>query len=287
MGTGKGGTGVNAGISGGISLQGSHDETTRNAEVQNVIENISEKYDVHNALKKTENDAIEDRYSMMDSEGKSFDSGIRANLDEAFSQQKSAQASFSQEKSYREAAQLASNQGIDSTQNLSNEILRKEIEQHGFEGGVKNVSDTDSLNAVRKAFIDSKEPQLKQEFDTNKTNVTAEQLEAQYREDSSTLQANNNAEERYEKNQEHIFEMAKKENLTEEVTSPLPVQVNHTMQKAEELIQKKQKEFLEKKNKLYAEHEQFKKNNTADDSESEAKKILRTILEDPRYHDLI
>jgi hypothetical protein len=103
---------------------------------QDAIQTISEKYDLQNVLKKAESDTKEGRYSVVDSEGKSFDSGIRANLDKAFSHQKSAQASFSQEQAYREAAQLASNQGVDSSQNLSNEVLRKQIEQHGLEGGL-------------------------------------------------------------------------------------------------------------------------------------------------------
>lgn len=287
VGTGKSGTGANVGVSSGIGLSASHDKKTANSHIQNVIDNISEKYDLHNALKKTESDAIEGRYSMVDSEGKSFDSGIRANLDKAFSHQKSAQASFSQEEAYREAAQLVSNQGIDSTQNLSNEILRMQIEQHGLEDGVKNVSEPDSLNAVRKAFVGAEEPQLKQEFSAHKTHMTAEQLEAQYREESNILQANNNVEKHYETNQKNIAEMAEKENLTKEVSSKLPEKVNHSMQEAEQLIQEKQQKFLETKNKAYAEHEQFKKDNETGNSESEAKKVLKKILENPRYYDLV
>jgi conjugal transfer mating pair stabilization protein TraG len=283
VGTGKGGTGVNAGISGGMGLSGSHDESTRNAKIQNAIETISEKYDLQNALKKTESDAREGRYSMVDSEGKSFDSGIRTNLDEAFSQQKSAQASFSQEEAYREAAQLVSNQGIDSSQNLSNEILRRQIEQYGLEGGVKNVSDTGSLNAVRKAFIESEEPQLKQGFKSHKTHVTPQEIEDQYTEHSQTLEKNNNPKIDFEKNQKRVTEMAEKEQLTKEVASKLPEKVHHSIQETEELIQEKQQAFLERKNKSYAEYEQFKKDNAVEvyDGKKEREKILKKISELP------
>jgi len=281
-GTGKGGKSVNAGVSVGVSLGGSHDESTRNSEIQNAIENISEKYDLQNAIKKTENDARESRYSVVDSEGKSFDSGIRTNLDKAFSHQKSAQASFSQEQAYREAAQLVSNQGVDSSQNFSNEVLRQQIEQHGLEGAVKNVSDASELNAVRKEFVVSEQKQLKQGFESHETYVLPKQLADQYREDGNILQENNNPVKHFEKNQSHITEMAEKENLTTAVTSDLPEKVNHSMQETEKRIQEKQQEFSEKKNRVSAEHEQFKKDNEVADCGKQIDALVKKISEVPR-----
>ncbi|MBP9727570.1 MAG: conjugal transfer protein TraG N-terminal domain-containing protein, partial [Gammaproteobacteria bacterium] len=277
MGVGKNGKGVNAGASVGVSLGGSHDEKTSNSETQDAIQTISEKYDLQNALKKAESDTKEGRYSVVDSEGKSFDSGIRANLDKAFSHQKSAQASFSQEQAYREAAQLASNQGVDSSQNLSNEILRKQIEEHGLEGGVKNVSEPGVLNAIRKEFVDSEKPRLEQNFESHETYVSPEQLADQYREDGRILQENNNPTKYFETNQQNITEMAEKENLTKTVTSDLPDQFMHTMQETEQKIQDKQQEFSEQREKAEKNHEQFKEDSYVTDYGKKMDGILKSI----------
>jgi len=265
IGVGKGGKGVNAGVSAGISLGGTHDERTSNSEMHDAVQTISEKYDLQNVIKKAESETKEGRYSVVDSEGKSFDSGIRANLDEAFSEQKLAQASFNQEKAYRESAQLVSNQGIDSSQNLSNEVFRQRIEQHGFEEAVKHVSDTGSLNTVRKEFIGSEEPQLKQGFEGHKTYASPEQLEAQYNEDKRILQENNNPALHFEANQKRITEMAEKENLTKPVVSDLPEKFEHSMQETKQQIEEKQKEFLKQQKIAQENNEQFKGDNHVTD----------------------
>ncbi len=265
IGIGKGGKGVNAGASLGTSLGGSHDERTSNSEVQDAVQTISQKYDLQNVLKKTESDTKEGRYSMVDSEGKSFDSGIRANLDKAFSHQKSAQASFSQEQAYREAAQLVSNQGIDSSQNLSNEVLRQQIDQYGLLGAVENVSDASTLDVVRKEFVEYEKPRLNRGFENHDTHASPEQLEKQYREDSFFIQQNNNPEKHYEINQKNITAMAEKENLAKSIASDLPEQFEHSMQETKQKIQEKQQEFSGQKKKAEENHEQFKEDNHVND----------------------
>jgi conjugal transfer mating pair stabilization protein TraG len=277
IGVGKSGKGVNAGVSAGISLGGSHDERTSNSEVHDAVQTISEKYDLQNVIKKAESETKEGRYSVVDSEGKSFDSGIRANLDKAFSEQKLAQASFSQEQAYREAAQLVSNQGVDSSQNLSNEVFSKQIEQHGFEEAVKHVSNTGSLNAVRKEFIGSEEPQLKQKFESHKAYASPEQLEAQYNEDKRILQENNNPAMHFEDNQKRITEMAEKENLTKPVVSDLPEKFEHSMHEKEQQIQEKQKEFSRQKKIAKENHEQFKEDNHVNDYGKKVDSLFKSI----------
>ncbi len=277
IGIGRGGAGVNSGASAGISFGGSHDEKTHNAEAQSVIQEVSEKYDLQNVLKKVENESKEGRYSVVDSEGKSFDSGIRANLDAAFSEQKSAQASFSQEKAYREAAQLVSNQGVDSTQNLSNEVLKQQIEQYGLQGAIENISNTNSLNTVRKEFVASEKPELEQGLESHQSYIAPKELEGQHNEDKRILQENNNPTIHFEENQKKITEMAEKENLTKAITSDLPDQVAHSMQDTEQRLRQKQEAFSKQKIKAESNYKQFTEDNHVTDYGKKIDGVFKAI----------
>lgn len=262
------GTEEGKGKSVGVNVSGragfDHDETTLNNHQQRVAENISKKYDIQETLKKAESEAKEGRYTMSDSSGNQYDSGIRAHLDKGLSDQKLAQASFAKEEAFRETAQIVSNSGVETTQNLGQQVYEWGREKYGSDFN-SMLSNPKAMVQIRNEFMSSHKPRFEGQFTGSGIYKSPEQLESQYRDDVKAVKEISNPEVEYNKNKESIINMADEMNLRKEVESDLPASFDQAKQKFDGKMEAEQSKINVKQAKMEANYAEFSKRNKVND----------------------
>jgi conjugal transfer mating pair stabilization protein TraG len=264
----NGNLGVSGGKGAGASIGGSagfgFDENTQNNHQQRVAESISKKYDIQETLKKAEIEGKEGRYTMSDASGNQYDSGIRVHLDKGFSDQKLAQASFAKEEAFRETAQIVSNSGVETTQNLGQQVYEWGREKYGSDFN-SMLSNPNAMAQIRKEFIASHKPQLEQQFTGSGIHKSPEQLESQYRDDVKAVKEASNPEAEYNKNKESIINKAGEMNLGKEVESDLPASFDQAKQNFDGKLKAEQNKINVKQAKMEANYAEFSKRNKVND----------------------
>jgi hypothetical protein len=268
------GTGEGKGKSVGVNVSGSagfsFDESTQNGHYQRVAESISKKYDIQKTLKKAEIEGKEGRYTMSDASGNQYDSGIKAHLDKGFSDQKLAQASFSKEEAFRETAQIVSNSGVETTQNLGQQVYEWGREKYGsdFNGMLSNPK---AMAQIRKEFMAGHKPQLEGQFTGSGIYKSPEQLESQYQNDVKAVKETSNPEAEYAKHKESIINKADEMNLGKEVESDLPASFDQAIKKFDGKMEAEQNKINVKQAKMEANYDEFSKRNKVNDWSTEIK----------------
>lgn len=280
------GTGEGKGKSVGVNVSGragfDHDETTLNNHQQRVAESISKKYDIQETLKKAESEGREGRYTMSDASGNQYDSGIKAHLDKGFSDQKLAQASFSKAEAFRETAQIVSNSGVETTQNLGQQVYEWGREKYGSDFN-SMLSNPKAMTQIRNEFMAGHKPQLERQFTGSGIYKSPEQLESQYRDDVKGVKETSNPEAEYNRNKESIIKKAGGMNLGKEVESDLPASFDQALKKFDGKMEAEQNKINVKQAKMEANYAEFSKRNKVNDWSTEIKDWLsdRKPIEKP------
>jgi hypothetical protein len=201
---------------------------------------------------------------MSDASGNQYDSGIRAHLDKGFSDQKLAQASFAKEEAFRETAQIVSNSGVETTQNLGQQVYEWGREKYGSDFN-SMLSNPNAMAQIRKEFIASHKPQLEQQFTGSSIYKSPEQLESQYRDDVKAVKEASNPEAEYNKNKESIINKAGEMNLGKEVESDLPASFDQAKQNFDGKLKAEQNKINVKQAKMEANYAEFSKRNKVND----------------------
>jgi hypothetical protein len=186
-----------------------------------------------------------------------------------------AQASFAREEAYRESAQFALNSGVESTQNLSQQVFNEQAEKHGINEAIQRLLTPEGVKQARQEFITEHSPELENQFNQQKVYVDPNKLEERYQADAEQIKSLNNLNYEYENNTKNITEMAYQKDLQGKIQTNIVDKVDSELKDTGQTIQNKQQEFDRQKSKMEQSYQGFSQENKVNDYSKKVKNLFK------------
>lgn len=234
-------TDIGASISGeaGINLQ--QNRTSSDTDLMSKAIAFSEKEGLSEVLQKSMSEAKDMRFNTNESESNAYASSIASNLSTAESQVKSASASFGKEDSYREAAQMVTQQGAGFNQDMSQKYVEWLSEQNSGgkklgASGVHHVISDEGINRrYMQNFIESEGGQLREQF-VAEASTNPAVMKEQYIQHSKEVARLNNPKNDYQQASKSVMQDAEKQGLPNDIFSNLPIRAERSLREVDQAI---------------------------------------------------
>jgi conjugal transfer mating pair stabilization protein TraG len=237
-----------------VGVSASKTLTSINSDLVNKAAIFSDKEGLSEVLQKSISEVKDMRFNSNESENTNHASSIASNLSQAESQIESASASFAQEDSYREAAQMVSQKGAGFNQDMSQKYVEWLLEQGN--GGksmstfdVHNVLSDENINRRKmQSFIESEGIQLTEQFN-NQFFTTPSAMKDQYRQQVKEVIEYNNPDNNFEQTTKNVIQETGRQEVLKNISSEIPQKFAQRLQETNQTIESKKSNLQKDYNK--------------------------------------
>jgi conjugal transfer mating pair stabilization protein TraG len=245
-------TNIGASISGEAGVSSNNTWTSSNSDLMSKAAIFSEKEGLSEILQKSMSEAKDMRFNTNESESSTYASSIASNLSKAENQMQSASTSFAKEDSYREAAQMVTQQGTGFNQDMSQKYVEWLSNQNSGgkplgASGVHHVISDEGINRrYMQNFMESEGGQLREQF-VNQAPINPSGMKEQYTQQIKEVSAFNNPTNDFKQASKTVLQDANKQEINS-ISLDMPQRVSQKLQGTEQVITSKKSNLQNENN---------------------------------------
>ncbi len=186
------------------------------------------------------------------SEGKDYLSGISADFGNVQAKSDSANASLSQEKAYKEAANYVESEGISITQDLNQAYANALVERHGVHAARDIMANPFENSQHLSAFVDNHREQLLDKFQRAALPIaTKKTINEDYADNKSIIESSADIQTAFDDQLGLVQDKAKVAGLNETLQPVLQEQIDNNLQSTKSKIDQDKVQLMNRKSEAF------------------------------------